>query len=46
MDEYYIFRNPVAIGRGLTIFSEQKILRLVSSTPYQNGKILEKYLPA
>ena len=46
VDEYYIFRNPVAIGRGLTIFSEQKILRLVSSTPYQNGKILEKYLPA
>jgi dihydrofolate reductase len=46
VDEYYIFRNPVAIGRGKTIFNEQKVLRLASSTSYQNGKILEKYLPA
>lgn len=46
VDEYYIFRCPVAIGSGLTIFNEQKILRLESSTPYKNGKVLEKYLPA
>ena len=46
IDEYYIFRNPVAIGNGLTIFKDQKILKLESSTPYKNGKVLEKYLPA
>ncbi len=45
IDEYYIFRNPVAIGNGLSIFKEQKLLKLESSTIYKNGKILNKYLP-
>jgi dihydrofolate reductase len=45
IDQYFIFRCPVAIGRGLTIFKEQKILNLVSSTVYKNGKTLEAYLP-
>ena len=45
IDEYYIFRNPVAIGKGLTIFQDQKILKLDSVIPYKNGKVLEKYLP-
>ena len=45
VDEYYIFRNPVAIGNGLSIFKEQKSLQLVSSIAYKNGKVLNKYLP-
>jgi len=45
IDEYYIFSNPVAIGNGLSIFKEQKILELESSTAYSNGKIVNKYLP-
>ncbi|MEO7214684.1 dihydrofolate reductase family protein [Mucilaginibacter sp.] len=45
VDEYYIFRNPVAIGKGLTIFTEQKILKLDSSITYKNGKVIDKYLP-
>ncbi|WP_426669204.1 dihydrofolate reductase family protein [Mucilaginibacter sp. McL0603] len=45
IDEYYIFSNPVAIGNGLTIFKEQKVLKLESSTVYKNGKIINKYLP-
>jgi dihydrofolate reductase len=45
VDEYYIFRNPVAIGNGLSIFKERKILKLESSITYKNGKILNKYLP-
>jgi dihydrofolate reductase len=45
IDEYYIIRNPVAIGAGLSIFSERKILKLESSTTYKDGKILNKYLP-
>ena len=45
VDEYYIFRSPVAIGKGLSIFTEQKILELESSTPYKNGKVVNKYLP-
>jgi len=46
IDEYYIFRHPVAIGKGLPIFSDQKILNLDSSINYKNGRILNKYLPA
>ena len=45
IDEYYIIRNPVAIGGGISIFKEKKILKLDSSISFRNGKILEKYLP-
>lgn len=45
IDEYYIFRNPVAIGNGLTIFKEQKQLKLESSVAYESGKVVEKYVP-
>jgi dihydrofolate reductase len=45
IDEYYIFRSPVAIGNGLSIFKEEKLLKLESSTSYKNGKMLNKYLP-
>ena len=45
IDEYFIFRNPVAIGNGLSIFKEKKLLKLDSSTSYKNGKVLNKYLP-
>jgi len=45
IDEYYIFRNPVAIGSGLSIFKAQKSLKLESTTTYKDGKMLHKYLP-
>ena len=45
VDEYYIFRRPVAIGSGLSIFKEQRLLELESSITYKNGTILNKYLP-
>lgn len=45
VDEYYIFRVPVAIGNGLSIFKEQKVLNLVSNVAYKNGKVLEIYRP-
>lgn len=45
VDEYYIFRSPVAIGDGLSIFKDRKLLKLESSVVYKNGKVLEKYLP-
>jgi len=45
IDEYFIFSNPVAIGNGLSIFKEKKLLKLDTSTTYKNGKILNKYLP-
>lgn len=45
IDEYFIFRSPVAIGKGLSIFKEQKMLKLDSVTAYKNGKVVNKYLP-
>lgn len=45
VDEYFIFRHPVAIGRGLSIFNEQKLLELESSITYKNGTMLHRYLP-
>ncbi|HEX6227225.1 MAG TPA: dihydrofolate reductase family protein, partial [Chryseolinea sp.] len=46
IDEYYIFRRPVAIGSGLSIFKGQKPLELESSITYKNGVLLNKYRPA
>lgn len=43
VDEYYIFRRPVAIASGLSIFKEQKALQLESSITYNNGTMLHKY---
>jgi len=45
IDEYYILICPVAIGNGLSIFKERKLLKLESSTAFKNGKVLNKYLP-
>jgi len=45
IDEYYLFRNPVAIGDGLSIFKERKPLKLESSIAYKSGKTVNKYLP-
>jgi len=45
IDEYYMIVNPVAIGSGLSIFKEQKQLKLESSIAYKSGKVLNKYLP-
>ncbi len=45
IDEYYIFRNPVAIGTGLSIFNDTRFLKLERTVTYKNGKILCKYLP-
>jgi dihydrofolate reductase len=44
VDEYYLIINPIAIGSGMPIFKEQKLLTLESSTAYKNGKVLNKYV--
>jgi dihydrofolate reductase len=45
IDEYYFFVCPAAIGKGLSIFKEQKMLKLENSIAYNHGKVLHKYLP-
>jgi hypothetical protein len=39
------FVNPVAIGRGMRIFTDRKPLRFVSSTAYSSGVIVNDYQP-
>jgi len=45
IDELNIFVNPIAIGRGMRIFSDRKPLRVVSSTAYSSGVIVNSYQP-
>jgi dihydrofolate reductase len=45
IDEYYLIVNPIAIGSGLSIFNERKVLELESSNAFKHGKILNKYVP-
>ena len=46
IDEFNIFVNPVAIGRGLRIFTDRKALRLASSTAYSSGVVVNTYQPS
>ena len=46
IDEYYLFVNPAAIGRGLAIFSElddKQELTLVDATPFACGIVVLHY---
>jgi len=43
IDEFNIFVNPVAIGRGMRVFKGQKTLRLASSTAYSSGVVVNTY---
>jgi dihydrofolate reductase len=45
VDEYYIIRRPVAIGEGMSVFNERKVLQLQSSVVYNNGTIRHTYVP-
>ncbi len=45
IEEYYLIVNPIAIGSGLSIFKERKVLKLESSTALKSGKVINKYVP-
>jgi dihydrofolate reductase len=45
IDEYYMIVNPIALGAGLSIFKERKVLELESSMAFKHGKVLNKYVP-
>jgi dihydrofolate reductase len=49
IDEYNLFINPAAIGKGITIFgdAEQKLnLKLIKATPFACGIVALTYSPA
>lgn len=48
IDEYNLFINPAALGKGLTIFgkvSDTFRLKLVEATPYECGITVNRYVP-
>lgn len=48
IDEYHLFVYPVALGKGLTIFSEvgrNLKLKQIDATPTEGGITIHKYLP-
>lgn len=48
IDEYHFFINPVAVGKGMTIFGdsgERLNLQLIESDSYSNGKVEICYKP-
>lgn len=46
VDEYHLFINPAAIGKGMAIFKEgHKALALVKATPFECGIVVLHYKP-
>ncbi|MBV8252397.1 MAG: dihydrofolate reductase family protein [Chitinophaga sp.] len=43
IDEYHLIVNPVAIGSGLSIFKKRKQLKLIKSTPFACGVVVNQY---
>jgi dihydrofolate reductase len=46
IDDYFLFVNPTAIGKGMTIFGGGRGLKLVDSTAYECGIVINHYQPA
>ena len=48
IDEFHLFINPAAIGKGMSIFKEldsKQNLKLVNSTSFDCGIVVLKYEP-
>jgi len=45
IDEFNIFVNPIAIGRGMRIFKDRKALRQIGSATYSSGVVINTYQP-
>ncbi len=43
IDDFYLFVNPTAIGKGLSIFSGLKALKLISTEHFECGIVLLHY---
>lgn len=46
IDDYYLFVNPTAIGKGMAIFDQTKGLKLIESLPFECGVVVNHYQPA
>jgi hypothetical protein len=48
IDEYQMVVDPVALGKGRTMFEDIKqklLLKLIKTRPFKNGKVLLCYEP-
>src|SRR4029453_1441890 len=45
IDEFNFFVNPVAIGRGMQVFTGRKPLHLASSVAHKSGVVVNSYRP-
>jgi dihydrofolate reductase len=45
IDELHFFVNPVAIGQGMRVFQAEKPLKLIASTAYPSGLVVNSYQP-
>jgi dihydrofolate reductase len=45
IDEYYLFVNPVALGKGLAIFKERTNLKLMDAQAFSCGVTVLKFIP-
>jgi len=43
IDEFNLFVNPVAIGKGLHVFKGKTSLKLIGSTVYPSGVVVNTY---
>jgi dihydrofolate reductase len=43
IDDYFLAINPTAIGKGMTIFSDRTPLKLIKSTEYADGVVVNHY---
>jgi dihydrofolate reductase len=49
VDEYHLLVHPIALGKGLALFSDlaaPRPLRLISSTAFSAGSVAQRYRPA
>lgn len=49
VDEYHLFVNPAAVGKGMAIFKDlesPRQLELIKATPLENGIVILAYKPA
>jgi dihydrofolate reductase len=45
IDELHLFVNPIAIGKGMQVFSQRTPLSLVKSVAYASGIVVNTYTP-
>lgn len=45
IDEMHLFVNPTAIGEGISIFKSRKAFKTIGSKEYQNGIVVNSYIP-